>query len=68
MKCDFSDHGCDQSVSLEDLSGHLVQCDFRPNSECKVCGIVRPSVKEHDCIDALKRANAAQSNSDGLFS
>ena len=59
MRCDYSEQGCNESINLEDVAVHLSQCDYRPNAECKTCGIVRASVKDHNCIESLKRANAA---------
>ena len=53
IKCDFHSNGCQQILRTNELSNHLLICDFKPNKKCKTCGIEEFN-EIHDCLGNLK--------------
>ena len=54
IKCDFHSNGCQQILRTNELSNHVLSCDFNPKQICKMCGIVREIDERHDCLENLK--------------
>ena len=58
IKCVYECEGCVAHVKLCDLDNHQDNCEFRPNIECRKCGIIRKNANNHDCFESLLAAKS----------
>lgn len=65
IKCDFSNHGCAEVVSLEELLNHRSSCSKNPEYPVpcpKSCGALVPKniLDKHDCVRELRELLCVQ--------
>ncbi|XP_054166137.1 E3 ubiquitin-protein ligase NRDP1-like [Oppia nitens] len=58
IKCDFSEHGCRESVPLNRLLLHRLNCEFHPERKIKCTNcevdVEKYRLSDHNCINLLK--------------
>ena len=57
IKCIYESDGCSMVATIGTLDSHLNTCQFKSNTECKICGLIRESVVNHDCVESLSKEN-----------
>ena len=57
IKCMYESDGCSMVATIGTLDSHLNTCQFNPITKCKLCGLMRESVVNHDCVESLLREN-----------
>ena len=53
ISCENLGEGCKVRVKLGELDKHMNECEYRPNSLCKVCHSKRGRVSTHNCVESL---------------
>ena len=54
-RCENAEAGCTMVITIGNIANHSKVCQYRPNRECRECGLVRNSVADLNCIDALHK-------------
>ena len=57
-KCQFYEKGCEVVTTIGQLFEHLKECLYRPDLDCKTCGLLKIEGKEHNCIESLIDKNS----------
>lgn len=53
MTCENSDEGCPVKIKISEMDKHSIECEYRPNSLCKVCKVSRQRASTHNCLETL---------------